>query len=118
MSEQGRESHLPRVDGVDISLALFDTITQNHAIRWEQACTDQPELTAEILKRAWELSRTSKNSHDYVLGVLSLALFIMDSFERAAERTIADGGDAAGRPPSDAPYDDQPTDGLYQAPPD
>jgi len=119
MSEQGREPHLPRVEEVDINTALFEDITDaNHIARWERVKTDQPDLANEILKRAWELSRQAKSSHDICRGALDLGSFVIATLELAAERTANADVDAEDQQPSGVPYDGQPTDEPYRAPPD
>lgn len=119
MSEQGRESHLPRVEEVDINTVLFEDITDaNHVVRWERVKTDQPDLANEILKRAWELSRQAKSSHDICRGALDLGSFVIATLELAAERAASVGVGAEDQPPSDAPYDGQPAGEPSQAPPE
>ena len=119
MSEQGRESHLPRVEELDLNTVLFEDITDvSHVVRWERIKTDQPDLANEILKRAWDLSRTAKSSHDICRGALDLGSFVIAVLELAAERTASVGVGAEGQPPSNAPYDGQPADEPFQAPPD
>jgi hypothetical protein len=119
MSEQGRNPHLPRVEEIDLNTALFEDITDtNHIVRWERVKTEQPELANEILKRAWDLSRTAKSSHDICRGALDLGSFVIAILEIAAERTASVGVGAEDQPPSGAPYDGQPADEPSQAPPD
>ena len=119
MSELGRNSHLPHVEEVDLNTALFEDITDaNHVARWERVKTEQPELANEILKRAWDLSRTAKSSHDICRGALDLGSFVIAILEIAAERTASVGVGAVDQLPSDVPYDGQPTGEPYQAPPD
>lgn len=119
MSELGRNPHLPRVEEVDLNTALFEDITDaNHIARWERVKTEQPELANEILKRAWDLSRTAKSSHDICRGALDLGSFVIAILEIAAGRTTSVGVGAEDQQPSGVPYDGQPADEPYQAPPD
>jgi hypothetical protein len=119
MSEQGRHSRLPQVGETDLNTVLFEDVTDaTHAERWDKALTDQPALTNEILKRAWELSRRANSPHDICRGAIDLGSYVITALELAAERVATVGDDVASRPPSGVPYDGQPAGEPYQAPPE
>lgn len=119
MSEQGRFSHLPRVEQVDLNTILPDDIIDSqHTVRWLEFAEQNPELASEMLRRAFALSRTAENSLEICKGVLDLVTFAASALEVALKRTKNVGDGAEDQQPSGVPYDGQPTGEPYQAPPD
>ena len=119
MSEQGRFSSLPRVEQVDLNTILPDDIIDPmHTIRWLEFAEQNPELASEMLRRAFALSRTAENSLETCKGVLDLITFSASALAEAIRRTASVGVGAEDQPPSTVPYDGQPADEPYQAPPD
>lgn len=119
MSEQGRFSSLPRVEQVDLNAILPDDIIDfTHTARWFEFAEQNPELASEMLRRAYTLSRTAENSLELCKGVLDLVTFAASALAEAMRRTTSVGVGAEDQQPSGVPYDGQPADEPYQAPPD
>lgn len=119
MSEQGRFSSLPRVEQVDLNTILPDDIIDPmHTVRWLEFAEQNPELASEMLRRAYALSRTAENSLELCKGVLDLITFSASALAEAMRRTTDVGVGAGDQQPSGVPYDGQPADEPFQAPPD
>ncbi len=81
------ESDLPQVDDTDLSLILFEDITDpTHKARFERFAHGNPVLAREITRRAHIDSRMASGSIEIDSAIINAVSLAIDALDMAAKR--------------------------------
>ena len=87
MADHENASDLPQVDDSDLSLILYEDITDpTHKARFERFAHSNPILAREIIRRAHLDSRIVSGSVEIDSAIINAVSLAIDALESAARR--------------------------------